>query len=946
MGLLAYNAKCSLSGMQTKPVSQRVRQLSFGLLAILFNFSVGKMQEVPFIWEIYAGQRIQTGFANGSGSAVKFNDPRGIAADPEGNVWIADRGNHVVRMLSSNGVVSTIAGSPGNAETVDGLGPVARFSGLTDLEVAPDGSIYVLDNGLVRRIETNGRVTTIAGNNNGSPLSVNVEQSANATALWDARGLAVASDGTIYVSLNSFIVRITTAGVASIFVHSGSPGITSSVLLIEDLEVDNADNLWFGTPQSGEFYRTTPAGIVDQLAIDTSQLSVQLRLFSGLAIDSANNLYVANTSFASLVKITPSGVASVVAVTNLANGEGSPAFQIPYGVTILPNGDLLVSDTGSHSLQRITPSGEVSVAAGVGPFTGIDGARTLAGFLAPDQIAYDGADTLYLNDHVMVRKISLSTGIVTTILGNRTDAIQVPMRNRIQDIELDADGNLYLSNFPLYAVSKLSPSGELTVLAGAADTRGYVDGDGPQARFGWPQGLAVDDEGNLFVADSFPNYLIRRISPDGNVTTFAGKYGRQGFDSGDDREDCLVDPDRLVMTPSGDLLVSDSTRIRRVQPDGSITAFVGKPNPETWEDFTADGVGTEAGLSRVEGMSIDSTGVVFFTNYLDQLIRKISPDGTVKTLNRDDIHLGEAHSGLLNLAGLVVDQQGRIIIVDRLARRIHIGISMQDGGRLANLSVLKDIGDTAGALTAGFVIEGEGEKPVLVRAVGPSLAEHGVSTGFLADPSLSLYSGADREIDRNNEWGDHPTLLDISARLGAFALVAGSADAALLTSIPSGLYTAVANTNPGEHGISLIEVYDGEVGSGLRLSNLSALTQVGPDTSRLIAGFVIAGNEAKTVLIRGVGPTLAAFGVPATLVLPDPRITLYAENTHLAQNDDWGGNPLLVAASQTVGAFPLPDTNSTDAALLVRLQPGVYSVHLESADSGSGQAIAEIYEVK
>ena len=131
-----------------------------------------------------------------------------------------------------------------------------------------------------------------------------------------------------------------------------------------------------------------------------------------------------------------------------------------------------------------------------------------------------------------------------------------------------------------------------------------------------------------------------------------------------------------------------------------------------------------------------------------------------------------------------------------------------------------------------------------------------------------------------------------------------------------------------------------------RLTNLSTLTSVGPDDGRLIVGFVITGDAAKTVLVRGVGPSLTQFGLPANTVLRDPRIRLFKGSTFLAENDNWEGAPLLTAAFNAVGAFSLLDTATKDATLLLRLDPGAYSVHLESVNGHTGSAIAEVYEVK
>ena len=143
-----------------------------------------------------------------------------------------------------------------------------------------------------------------------------------------------------------------------------------------------------------------------------------------------------------------------------------------------------------------------------------------------------------------------------------------------------------------------------------------------------------------------------------------------------------------------------------------------------------------------------------------------------------------------------------------------------------------------------------------------------------------------------------------------------------------------------------MEVYDADLSGLTRLSNLSTLTEVTPGSGLLIAGFVITGEGEKTVLVRGVGPSLTQFGFTSSQVLRDPRIRLFRGAQLLDQNDNWAGAPLLTSAFNAVGAFAFLDADTTDAALLLKLSAGSYSVHLESADNDSGQAIIEVYEVK
>ena len=147
-------------------------------------------------------------------------------------------------------------------------------------------------------------------------------------------------------------------------------------------------------------------------------------------------------------------------------------------------------------------------------------------------------------------------------------------------------------------------------------------------------------------------------------------------------------------------------------------------------------------------------------------------------------------------------------------------------------------------------------------------------------------------------------------------------------------------------GVALTEVYDIDTALGSKLIGVAARMNVTAGEGTLIAGFAIAGNAPKTVLIRGVGPTLSVFGV--TGVLADPQITVFSGSTVLANNDNWetssGMTAALVAATARVGAFALP-AGSRDAALLVTLQPGSYTVQVTGVGATAGVALIEVYEV-
>lgn len=266
-------------------------------------------------------------------------------------------------------------------------------------------------------------------------------------------------------------------------------------------------------------------------------------------------------------------------------------------------------------------------------------------------------------------------------------------------------------------------------------------------------------------------------------------------------------------------------------------------------------------------------------------------------------------------------------------------ITSPDPGRLINLSIRAVAGTDSATLIIGFAAQGgSGDAPVLVRGIGPRLADFKVGGTLLADPRLTLFEDSD-PIVTNDDWD--ASLAPIFKDSGAFSLPIGSKDAALAAALPAGSYTAHITGASSETGIALGEIYDlTETYSPMVpvLINASARCQVGSGAEVLIPGFVIGGSTPLRVLIRAVGPRLADFKVDD--VLADPRLTLYQGDEVIGSNDDW--EAALAATFAKVSAFGLR-AGSKDAALVVELPPGEYTAHVQSADGAPGVALVEVY---
>jgi subtilisin family serine protease len=268
--------------------------------------------------------------------------------------------------------------------------------------------------------------------------------------------------------------------------------------------------------------------------------------------------------------------------------------------------------------------------------------------------------------------------------------------------------------------------------------------------------------------------------------------------------------------------------------------------------------------------------------------------------------------------------------------------------RLANISSRGAIGGTNGTMIAGFVVGGEPAQ-TMIRAVGPSLLQFNVPDAAL-EPTVELVRSSDSaKLGSNVSWGQSQAaqIISFSQSVGAFPLVQASRDAALVRELAPGAYTALIKSNGTVGGISLAEVYSAPTfeGEGARLVNLSTRGHVGSGDRALIGGFVVEGVLPLKVLVRAVGPSLAQFGVENPL--QNLVLELWSNGSKMATSTVWGSEPnaqKIKATAVQVGAFALND-NSRDAALLMNLEPGVYTAVIRGAAGNFGTALVEVYAV-
>ena len=616
---------------------------------------------------LFAGNLGGPGSCDGIGAAASFYQPRAVATDTAGNVYVADGNNNTVRKVTPTGAVSTLAGTVGVLGSADGTGAAASFGYPSGVATDSSGNVYVVDQGTaLRKITSAGVVSTLAGT---AGVLGNADGAGAAASFSWLTGVATDGAGNVYVSdyydnsvrRISMIRKVTPAGVVTTF--AGTPGVigsadgtgaAASFNLPAGLATDSSGNVYVADSKNNTIRKITPAGAVSTLAgtagmsgsaNGTGQLARFLRP-SGVTTDSTGNVYVAdcgdNVSNGTIRKITPGGVVSTFAGTagavGSADGAGAAAsFHVPSGVATDSVGNIYVADLGNSTIRKVTPGGVVSTLAGSPRVAGIaDGPGVAAGFNRPRGVATDKAGNVYVadTDNATIRRIT-PAGVVITFAGTAgmygsTDtAGGTPSFSSPYGLATDSAGNVYVADQDNNTIRKITPTGVVTTLAGSAGVAGSTDTTVGTPSFNQPWGLATDATGNVYVADSI-NYIIRKITPVGVVTTLAGTAGNYGSSNGTGAAASFSNLTGITTDSAGNVYVADSgnNTIRKITPAGVVSTFAGTAGVAG----SADGVGSAASFRWPTGVATDSAGNVYVADQDNNTIRKITPNGVVTTV--------------------------------------------------------------------------------------------------------------------------------------------------------------------------------------------------------------------------------------------------------------------------------------------------------------------------
>ena len=661
------NGPATSSRLQ-EPVSVAVDGAGNLYIADSANYRVRRVDAATGIITTVAGTG-ERGFSGDGGLAVEavFGFITDVAVDGTGNLYIADSVNNRVRRVDASGIVTSVAGTGEQGYGGDG-GPAVEARLNIPIGVALDsaGNLYIgdVENYRVRRVDAaTGIISTVAGtgvrgySGDGGP-AVEAE-------LFVPADVAVDSTGNLYIaSEGGRRVRRVDAATGTITTIAGTgergsggdggPATMATFRDTRDVAVDGAGNIYITDRGGNRIRRVDASGTITTVAGTGGRVgfsgdggpAVEAQLFGpeSVAVDAAGNIYIADSFNHRIRRVDTAGTITTFAGTgNDFSGEGGPAILArlnrPHGVAVDDSGNLYIADTWNHQIHRVDASGIVATVAGTGEFgySGDGGPAVAAQLIRPWDVSADGEGNIYIADtrnHV-VRRVDAS-GTITTVAGTGEmgysgdggPAVEAQL-DTPRGVEVDSDGNLYISDSLNHRIRRVDASGTITTVVGAGEF-GYSGDGGPAvaAQLGQAEKLTFDSRGNLYIADTF-NHRIRRVDLMGTITTVAGQgEGNFSGDGGPALAAQLNAPRDVFVDDSGSMYIADNGnhRIRLVDSSGNIVTIAGlRP-----DNFFSGGFNRESGpaigtlLRSPHALSLDRSGNVYIADTGNHRIRVLT----------------------------------------------------------------------------------------------------------------------------------------------------------------------------------------------------------------------------------------------------------------------------------------------------------------------------------
>jgi len=665
----------------------------------------------------FVGSLTQTlGYTNATGTNAQFNLPKRMVMDASGNIYLTDKTNNAIRKISPAGVVTTFAGSlTGASGYTDATGTSALFNGPVGIAIDGSGNLFVGDynNNVIRKITPAGVVSTFYSQSGMGPAGMCFDGSGNLIATAQAL---------------SKILKITPAGVATTIAgnYYGYTNNTGTAALFAnpiDVQMDLSGNMIVADYQNNAIRKITPAGAVTTIAgstvsgntgsfLDGIGTAARFNNPTGVAITQGGIIYVADFVNQDIRRIMPDGTVTLIAgspthATGNTDAVGTAAtFNNPVSIFVDNTGTAYVVDmwagvrklvltgytlkgglpaglTFSPTTGTIsgTPTGTITAQTDtITAYSASGYSTTMVTFGPMPTITYSGAQAYTYTSGVAISPLIPTvtgnpvpfTGYTTTFAGNTVfgsvDGTGTAAGFAYPDgVAIDAKGNMYVTDSYTDLIRKISPSAVVTTLAGTG-SGGFANGTGSGASFNHPVGIAVDTSGNIYVADQ-NNNAIRKVTPAGAVTTLAG--GTQGSADGTGTAAQFYHPSGVAVDVAGNVYVADylNNTIRKITAAGVVTTFAGSTQG------SSDGTGTGAQFFNPNGVSVDASANLYVSDRGNSKIRKITPAGVVTTLAGNGtagFADGAAASAMFNLPnGSAIDNSGNLYISDFTNIRIR-----------------------------------------------------------------------------------------------------------------------------------------------------------------------------------------------------------------------------------------------------------------------------------
>ena len=793
-----------------------------------------------------------SGYTGDGGPATRAQlmTPAGVAVDGAGNVYVADRDAAVIRKISG-GTVTTVAGTGTAGYNGDG-GPAAQAQLDTPMGLAIDsaGNLFVADseNHRIRKIAANGTISTVAGN--GSFGYGGDNGPATAAELNQPEGVTVDAAGNIYIAdtVNDRVREVGSDGNIATVAGTGVSAVYGSIWDETGVSTTTGDN-----------GPATSAAVV---------------LPTDVAVDSSGNLYIADYGNARIRVVAKTIINTIAGLTNgipLTDGQAAIATRLtgPTGLATDPNGNVYFAEgsiatgsglgNGDFRVWKITiSSGILNVVAGNGiaSYSGDGGAAAVAQLNGPASIAVDASGNLYFADSLnhRVRRIT-AAGRIDTVAGNGTPGFSgdggpatSAQLNSPLGVAVDNSGNIYVADTDNNRIRKVSGNGVIATIAGNGNASFFGDETSALlASIHAPEGLVVAPDGTIYIADTL-NQRVRRMTPDGVIHTLAGN-GNAAFsgDGSDATQVSLNLPTGVALDGAGNAYIADrgNNRVRKVTPAGAISTIAGNGNTGGGGDgFAATG----APLAGPQNVAVDSAGNVYIAEFDRNDLRKVGTDGTISTFAGNGLCCysgdgGPAAAASLNAPwGVATDNVGNIYFTDfgnNAVRAIASASGVPSIGTVAN-----GASNLQGPIAPGEVVviygSGLGPGQLVPAGAAPVTQLSGVAVLFNGVAGQILYAS--------------------SGQISVVAPPSLSGTAVQVVVIDRSLSSAAFNGALASAAPALFTADTSGTGQA------AALNQ---DDSPNRAGHGAAAGSTLTLFATGIGsvsPTVTIGGVAATVV--------------------------------------------------------------------------------